>query len=112
MRTRPLTPRYHVTGQLRPDDMQAAAAEGFDVILCMRPDGEGWGQPTFDAIAAAAKANGMTAHYLPVGGKAVPMEQAAKLKRILRETEGNILAYCASGARSSGLYQMAETMPG
>ncbi|QLF69312.1 TIGR01244 family phosphatase [Peteryoungia desertarenae] len=112
MRTRPLTARYHVTGQLQPKDMQAAAAEGYQVVLCMRPDGEGWGQPKFAAIAEAAKASGIEAHYLPVGGNAVPMEQAAKLKAILRETEGKVLAYCASGARSSGLYQMAQSMPG
>ena len=46
------------------------------------------------------------------GGSAVPMEQARKLRGLLKETEGPILAFCASGARCAGLYQMAEQIGG
>ncbi|MBR0557245.1 TIGR01244 family phosphatase [Ciceribacter sp. L1K23] len=108
MHIREITPTYHVTGQIKPADLPAIAAAGYTTIICMRPDGEGWGQPKFALVSEAAAASGLSAHYLPVGGSSVPMEQAAKLKALLTQTQGPILAFCASGARSAGLYQMAQ----
>ncbi len=112
MHIRPVTRNYHVTGQLKPADLSKIAESGYAAVICMRPDGEGWGQPKFAAIEEAAKAANLKAYYLPVGGAAVPMEQARKLRSLLKETEGPILAFCASGARCAGLYQMAEQIGG
>lgn len=105
---RPVTQSYHVCGQLKPTDMAEIAKAGYAAVICMRPDGEGWGQPKFDAIAAAAKASNVAVHYLPVSPGSVPMEQAGRLNALLKETTGPILAFCASGARATGLYQMAQ----
>ncbi|MHA7969680.1 protein tyrosine phosphatase family protein [Rhizobium sp. CAU 1783] len=112
MNIRPLTRTYHVTGQLKPGDLQQVAEAGYSTVICMRPDGEGWGQPKFSAIEEAATAAKLKAYYLPVGGAAVPMEQAQKLHALLKETEGPILAFCASGNRCAGLYQMAQQIGG
>jgi uncharacterized protein (TIGR01244 family) len=112
MHIRPVTHNYHVTGQLKPTDLGQVAEAGYAAVICMRPDGEGWGQPKFSAIEEAAKAANLKAYYLPVGGSAVPMEQARKLRGLLKETEGPVLAFCASGARCAGLYQMAEQIGG
>lgn len=111
MHIRPVTQNFHVSGQLKPSDIAKVAEAGYAAVICMRPDGEGWGQPKFSAIEEAAKASNLPAYYLPVGG-GVPMEQAKKLRSLLKETEGPILAFCASGARCAGLYQMAQQIGG
>lgn len=107
MRTRPITGNYHVTGQLKPKDMAEVASAGFNTVICMRPDGEGFFQPKFADIEQAAKQAGLTCYYLPVGGGHTPFEQAPKLKEILKKTDGNVLAFCASGGRCASLYQLA-----
>ncbi|MGV8938291.1 MAG: TIGR01244 family sulfur transferase [Allorhizobium sp.] len=112
MNIRPVTTDYHVSGQLAPSEMPAVAKAGYVAVICMRPDGEGFGQPKFAEIEAAARQSGLAVHYLPVGGAIEPMEQARKLRAILDATPGPVLAFCASGARCTGLYQMAQQFGG
>ncbi|PRX09347.1 beta-lactamase hydrolase domain-containing protein [Martelella mediterranea] len=107
MRTRAINSQYHVTGQLKAKDMTEVAEAGFAAVICMRPDGEGFFQPKFTEIEAAAKAARLACYYVPVGGAHQPITQAPKLKKILNETEGPVLAFCASGGRCVGLYNLA-----
>ncbi|PZU81534.1 MAG: TIGR01244 family phosphatase [Shinella sp.] len=110
MQIRPITETFHVSGQLAPTDIAELAASGYSMVICMRPDGEGSGQPDFSIIEDAANAAGLKSCYLPVVPGSVPLEQAAKLKDLLKRTEGPVLAFCASGARCAGLYQMAQQL--
>ncbi|MCD2178879.1 beta-lactamase hydrolase domain-containing protein [Rhizobium sp. C1] len=99
---------YFVSGQISAEQLAALKDAGFSAVCCMRPDGEGFGQTPFAEIEAAAKALGMKAYYLPVAGGSVPMQHASTLKALLRAEKGKILGYCASGNRSSMLYQLAR----
>jgi sulfide:quinone oxidoreductase len=99
---------YFVAGQISPDHLAYLKEAGFSAICCMRPDGEGFSQPPFSEIETAARALGMNAYYMPVSGAAMPMQHASKLKAVLREEKGKILGYCASGGRSTMLYQLAR----
>ena len=112
MHTRAITNHYHVTGQLKPKDMTDAISEGFEAVICMRPDGEGFFQPKFEEIEKAAEQAGIKCYYLPVGGKHSPIVQAPKLKQILKDNNGKVLAFCASGARCASLYQLAQQAGG
>ena len=112
MSIRPIDSTYHISGQVSPKDIGKLAEAGYTAVVCMRPDGEGFFQPSFADIEKAAQAAGISAYYLPVGGAAMPMEQAKKLRGIVKDAKGPILAYCASGARSTMLYQMAMQMGG
>ena len=47
-----------VAGQITPDDVTAAAAQGFTFVINNRPDDEQPGQPGGAEIAAAAEAAG------------------------------------------------------
>ena len=107
MSLRKIDNNYYVAGQIRPEHIPQLVEGGFTVVICMRPDGEGFGQPGFTEIETAAKAAGIEAHYLPVGG-GIPMEHASKMKAILRDAQGKVLGYCASGGRSTMLYQLAR----
>lgn len=104
---RQIDSHYFVTGQISPDHIAQLKEAGFSAVCCMRPDGEGFGQPRFAEIEASAKAAGLNAYYLPVSPGSMPMQNASKLKTVLKSEKGKVLGYCASGNRSTILYQMA-----
>lgn len=112
MHIRPIDNGYHVCGQISPKDAAGIAQAGYTAIICMRPDGEGFFQPAFAEVEKAARAAGLTAHYLPVRSGTMPMDGAKQLRTILRQAEGPVLAYCASGGRCVALYQLAQQAGG
>lgn len=108
MSIRPVDNNYHVCGQIAPENVAEIKAAGYGVIVCMRPDNEGFGQPPFSAIKAEADKAGLESHYIPVTPGSMPMEQAQKLKAVLKGAKGKVLAYCASGNRANMVYQLAQ----
>jgi len=111
MSIKTLTPTLSVSPQILPNQVAHLAKSGFKSIICNLPDGEcGPGQPGFDQIAAAAKAAGMTAAYLPiVPGQAGPAEAAA-FHDLLNRLPTPIIAFCRSGNRSASLWSMSQTI--
>ncbi|MFN7183782.1 MAG: TIGR01244 family sulfur transferase [Thermomonas haemolytica] len=108
----PITPTYHVSPQLEPREIAAIAAAGYTTLVCMRPDGETFGQPAWAQIEAEARRHGLQVHYIPAQSGAVTPAQAAQLKQVLAQAPGKVLAYCASGNRCAIAYQMARQLPG
>ncbi|MFN7125241.1 MAG: TIGR01244 family sulfur transferase [Allorhizobium sp.] len=111
MSIRSIDPSFHVTGQISPSQLNEIAGLGFKTVVCMRPDNEGFRQPSFDEVAHAAQKAGLEAHYLPVVPGSMPLDQAEMLKSILGKQTGPILAYCASGQRCAAVYDMAKRAP-
>ncbi|MFY8100825.1 MAG: TIGR01244 family sulfur transferase [Allorhizobium sp.] len=111
MSIRSIDPSFHVTGQIAPSQVPDIAGLGFKTLVCMRPDKEGFLQPSFEQIADAARAAGIDAHYIPVVPGQLSLEQAQRLKGILSGQTGPILAYCASGQRCAAAYEMAKRVP-
>lgn len=109
MNPRKLTDGISVSEQIGPRDMAAIRAAGFRSVICNRPDGEGWGQPAFVEIEAAAGAVGMQAAYLPVVPGQMTASQVERFSALMRELPGPVLAYCRSGARAAGLWDAART---
>jgi sulfide:quinone oxidoreductase len=108
MSIRPVDNGFHVTGQISPAEIGDIAARGYKTVICMRPDNEGFAQPAFVDIAAAARDAGLSAHYIPVTPGRMTPEQALELKTILSGQQGPTLAYCASGNRCVAAYDMAK----
>ncbi|MCI5078543.1 TIGR01244 family sulfur transferase [Oricola sp.] len=98
---RPVDNGVFVAGQIKPDNVEALAAEGCKTIICNRPDNEGWGQPSSDQIRAEAEKHGIAFHYIPVGHGGVTADMVAAMRKALSESDGVVLAYCRSGARSA-----------
>ncbi|MEA3128725.1 MAG: sulfide:quinone oxidoreductase [Paraburkholderia sp.] len=72
-----LTAELAVSQQIAASDMRAIAQAGFRAVICNRPDGEGVDQPNFSEIEAAAREQGIEAHYLPIeSGKAGDVDAA------------------------------------
>lgn len=101
---------FSVAGQIRPKDMAALAAAGFRSVVCARPDGEGWGQPKFADIEAAAKAAGLEAAYVPVSPGGIGERDVRRFAELMRTLPGPVLGYCRSGARAAGMWQAAQSM--
>lgn len=107
--THTIAPGFAVAAQLSAEQMADAAAQGFKTVINNRPDGEGGpDQPTNQAIAAAAQANGLHYIYLPVVGGAITPQQALALRAALQAAPQPVLAFCRSGARSAQLHALAQ----
>lgn len=103
-----MTDTLSIGPQIRPTDIAALKDAGFRAVVCNRPDGEGFGQPSHTKMAAAAEAAGLAFRYLPVTPGNVSSEMVAAFDRALRELPGPVFAYCRSGARSSALWSLAS----
>jgi uncharacterized protein (TIGR01244 family) len=108
---RAVAPDVCVAPQLSPEAMAEAARAGFRSVVNNRPDFEhGPDQPTNAAIEAAAKAAGLEYRFLPVESAYQTPEEVAAFAQLLAELPRPILAFCRSGARSTRLYQQAQTL--
>jgi uncharacterized protein (TIGR01244 family) len=108
---RPVGPDVCVAPQLTPDAMAEAARAGFRSVVNNRPDFEhGPNQPTNAAIEAAARAAGLEYRFLPVASGHQSPEEVAAFASVLEERPRPLLAFCRSGARSTRLYQLAQTL--
>ena len=108
MHARMLDERFSVSEQITVGDVPAVAAAGFRSIVCNRPDGEGWGQPNFAEIEAAANAAGMKAVYIPIVPGQMDAAHVARFADLMRTLPGPVFGYCKSGARAAGLWQAAQ----
>lgn len=108
MDIRPLTDGYAVSPQIAAEDAAAIAAEGFKTVICNRPDGEVPAEFQAETIRAAVEAAGMRFVENPVVGGAITPENVSGQAAVISGQSGPVLAYCASGNRSSIVWAMAQ----
>ncbi len=108
MDIRPLTDSYAVSPQIASEDMAAIAQAGFTTVICNRPDGENPPELQQAALRAAAEAAGLTFLVNPVVGGAITMENVQGQAQALENSTGPVLAYCASGNRSSIVWALSQ----
>lgn len=108
---RSVTPEFAVAGQIELVDIARAAAEGYAVLICNRPEGEDPGQPSEAEIKAAAEAAGLKYQSLPYTGQ-TPPGIVAETAMLLDETNGPVLAYCRTGKRSIMAWALAQALSG
>ena len=101
MQIRPITPRYNVSPQISVEDVPAIVEAGIKTVICNRPDAEV--PPPFqaDRIGAAVRAAGLAFEELPLTHQTMTPQNAARQAEIIAASDGPVLAYCASGTRSS-----------
>lgn len=107
MRAHQLTADFFISGQVKPADIPALAAQGIKSIICNRPDNEGFFQPAFADIETAAREAGITCRYIPVGSR-TGGDPVGDMAKALKELPKPILAFCASGGRSQQLFMIAS----
>lgn len=108
MDIRQITPTYFVAPQLDPADMPDVAAAGITTVICNRPDIEV--SPAFqaDALQAAAEAAGLTFHRHPLTHQTMTPDNVDKHMAMANSAEGAVLAYCASGTRSTVVWCLGQ----
>jgi uncharacterized protein (TIGR01244 family) len=109
MDLRRLDDHASVAGQVWPEDLPSLVAAGFRTIVNNRPDGEQPGQPAAAEIEAAAQAAGLGYHHIPVAGGFSQAQVDAMTSAL---ASGPVLAFCASGTRSTFLWALARAQAG
>lgn len=108
MDIRPITPAYAVSPQIAPEDIPAIAAAGYTTILCNRPDVEVPAGLRADDIRQAAEAAGLSFVLNPVTHDGLNEEMVQLQADTLVTSSGPVLAYCASGTRSSIVWSLGQ----
>lgn len=107
MDIRPLSDSYAVSPQITVEDVPAIREAGFKVVICNRPDSENLPAQSADALRVAVEATGMRFVENAFTGQTLSMAHVDTQAKALSEAEGPVLAYCASGNRSSIVWAMA-----
>ena len=107
MDIRQITPDYAVSPQIDPADIPAIAAAGFVTIICNRPDAEIPPSHHAAVMAEAAQAAGLRFVEIPVTHQGLNMQMIDAQKQAIDTSSGPVLAYCASGTRSSIVWSLA-----
>lgn len=108
MDPRVLSPGYHVTPQISAEDAEAIRDAGYRMVICNRPDAENPPTHQSAAIAAAIEAVGVAFHELPLTHQTMTPDNVARQKALIDGAEGPVLAYCASGTRSSVIWALGR----
>ncbi len=108
MDIRPLTDSYAVSPQIAPGDLEAIKAAGFTTVIDNRPDGEIPADLHGTPMQAAAEALGLAFVVNPVIGGAMTAANVTAQKAAIAAAIGPVLAYCASGNRSSVVWALAH----
>lgn len=108
MDIRHITDDYAVSPQIAPEDAAEIAAAGFTVVICNRPDPE---VPPFlqsDAVRTAVETAGLAFHFMPITHDGLTPERIALQRKVIEDAGGPVLAYCASGTRSSVIWALGQ----
>lgn len=108
MDIRPITPTYAVSPQIDVDDVATLKDAGYVAIICNRPDAEVPPSHQAAAIRAAAEAAGLGFTEIPVTHQGLNMEMVTDQRDVLDAAAGPVLAYCASGTRSTIVWALGQ----
>jgi uncharacterized protein (TIGR01244 family) len=108
MDIRALTPDYAVSPQIELSDLPAIKAAGYVTIIDNRPDGEIPPHLHTAPMQGAAEALGLTFVANPVIGGQLTMDNVTAQAAAIAASPGPVLAYCASGNRSSVVWALAN----
>ena len=108
MDIRKLTDDFAVSPQIDAADLATLAAAGFRSVICNRPDAEAMPEQQAEAIGKAAEAAGISFVAFPVTHQTLTPEIVAAQSVAMRDLPKPILAYCASGTRSSIVWSYAQ----
>lgn len=108
MDIRKLTPRYYVAPQIDPGEVADLKAHGITRILCNRPDAEVPASHSAAAIEAAATEAGLKFELQPLTHQTMTPDIIARNRELGADTDDVVLAYCASGTRSTIAWALGQ----
>ena len=108
MDIRQITTDYSVTPQIDLSDIPAIKAAGFVAIIDNRPDAEIPPELGSVAMQAEAEAAGLGFVINPVTHQGLNMDMVRLQMETIAAAGGPVLAYCASGTRSSIVWSLGQ----
>ena len=108
---RKVTEDFSVAPQIGPEDVRAAADQGFVMLINNRPDGEVPGQPTSEEMRAQAEKAGLDYVFIPFVGRPTDA-QAEAVREAAESAKGPVLAFCRSGTRSITAWSLGQAAAG
>jgi uncharacterized protein (TIGR01244 family) len=109
---RKLTDHMLVSEQIDVPSVAVAAAHGVTLIINNRPEDESPDQTAGAEIEAAAHAAGINYIAIPVTHSGFSQPQVDAMAQAIESAEGDVLAYCRSGTRSTLLWALSECKQG
>lgn len=103
---RHLTETFAVAPQIALDDLDDLKAQGYRTIVCNRPDGEVPEDLSASKVEEACRERGLDFVLNPLSHGALTIEHIERQRDAARSA-APVLAYCASGNRSSILWGLA-----
>jgi len=103
-----LTDNVYVRGQISIADIDPIVESGLKSIIVNRPDNEADGQPASSDIIEAAEKAGLSIKYIPMNPGQISGELIQDMGTALETLPKPVLAYCASGTRSTVLWCCAN----
>lgn len=103
-----ITDTYFVSPQIEASDLPEIAAAGISTIICNRPDAEVPPALAAEEIAAKAADLGLAFHHLPLTHQTMTPANVARHMEFAGAADGAVLAYCASGTRSSVVWALGS----
>ena len=94
--------------QIDPSDAAAIKAAGFTTVICNRPDAEVPPSHHASAMRCAMEAEGLRFEELPITHQTMTPDRIAAQNAVIEESDGPVLAYCASGTRSSVVWALSQ----
>ena len=108
MDIRQITPNYAVSEQILPQECESIAQAGFVSVICNRPDFEIPEDIGSAVVKAAAEDAGLAFHVLPLTHQTLTPENIEKHRELIEAADGPVLAYCASGTRSTIVWALGQ----
>ena len=108
MDLRSLSPEYAVSPQISVEDVPAIAEAGITLVICNRPDSEVPPSHQAEPIGAALREAGLRFEVLPLTHQTMTPENVALQAGFVEAAGGPVLAYCASGTRSSVIWALDQ----
>ncbi len=105
-----LAPQVYVCGQLFEQDLQLVAKQGVRSIMNNRYDDESLGQPRSAHLAKLAEELGITFVHFPVDPRSITGEDVEAFAKACADLERPLVIFCRSGARSTRIWEMAESI--
>ena len=100
---------YNVSPQISVTDLEFLSENGFEKIICNRPDFEV--PPSFQSnvIEKVATKIGLSFEYHPLTFENINTENIEKQMSLIKKSKRPVLAYCTSGTRCAAIWALGQT---
>ena len=99
-----ITPKYHVTGVLKPESVGQLQRLGIVKVICNHPDSEAPFEEQSEHMRLAVTEVGIAFDYNPVTMTSFSPELVRRQTDAVLNTNGGVFAYSAKGRRCSMLW--------